>query len=36
MEAEEEASLEAKAEPPAEASPAPTMLDVDVTREESG
>jgi hypothetical protein len=34
MEAEEEASLEAKAETPAEASPAPTMLDVDVTREE--
>jgi len=34
MEAEEEASPAAKAETPAEASPAPTMLDVDVTREE--
>ena len=35
MQAEEEASLAvAAAETPAEASPAPTMLDVDVTREE--
>ena len=34
MEAEEEASLAVAAETPAEASPAPTMLDVDVTREE--
>ena len=33
-EAEEEASLSVKAATPAEASPAPTMLDVDVTREE--
>ena len=34
MQAEEEASLAVAAETPAEASPAPTMLDVDVTREE--